>query len=343
MAVPRPDEFITAPRPVADVAYKGMLMPGEGFGVGTMPGTGRISGVATNIPSAQASLEALGVAPQRQMPRPQIPNLMSTNTGPALSEQQQAFLAGDRERQASSPLPRPEEVAAAERARKAQEMQGRKDFALQMAGEPGRVAGAEARKTEEVRQTGRVQLAERKGAIKSALQDRNISSKEKMAHLDRALEQALSESEMASRSGDVQAKIQADKDIANINNSARLEQLKARGELDAAQATTDFINQARLQAQREGNDLRRVLLQAAGDPFVHESISDYMTEQGINNLIAEASQPVATQPATATPALAEAERDYDMLKRAFQEEKNEGRKLTIKRAMDRAKAEIIQQ
>ena len=30
-----------------------------------------------------------------------------------------------------------------------------------------------------------------------------------------------------------------------------------------------------------------------------------MTEQGINNLIAEASQPVATQPATATPALAD--------------------------------------
>ena len=358
---PRPDISYFAPRPGEEIGFDRPVVAGEAFASASRGG--QQTGVATNIPSIASAAEQLGLQTP-QTPRPGVGALLGSiprpgvNTGPELSAAQQDFLAGKGTNLSSRALPTPMQQAEEERARRAATLQERKDFSLQRAGEPARVAGEAALKTEGARQEGRVALAQQKGQIKDALQDKTLSSREKIATLKDATTKAEGELDRAAKSGDVGAENEARKDIANLNNSSRIELLREEGKLDIAKETRQFVQQAKLQAQREGGDLTQSLLDIIADPFVDAGLRSQILAQGVDNLISQ-PKPVATETtAVEAPAvdateggtdvdgdgkLSQDEKKFDYLTGQLEQAVSPARKLQIQEAMKQLKARILGQ
>jgi len=372
---PRPEEIdLTLPRPSfagagSNLEFRGPLDRGEAIAFGTDRATGRPTGVSSNIAGVAESAGALGV-PSATPPRPNLAQALEgaprpvAQTAGALSAAQQGFLRGEGTTLSSGALETPAQKGLRREKERAGELESAKDFALQRAGAPARAAGAEARLTEGVRQEGRESLARQKGEIRSQLEQAKSGSREKIAALGNATKVAEGELDRASKSGDNEAKIAAERDIANLNNSARLEQLKLSNQFDLQSETNSFVSAAKLQAQREGTDVRLALLKAAADPFVDEDIRGAIIDQGVNNLIA-APEPVATETAVAaTPTGVVAEETtvtteggdldgdgtlsadetlFDNFANALKTATSEAKKMQIQDAMRQLKARILGQ
>jgi hypothetical protein len=218
-----------------------------------------------------------------------------------LSQAQQGFLAGDRQQQASSPMATPAEKAIAREEKAAGRLDEAKAFSLQRAGEPARVAGVANLAAERLRQEGRSALAQQKGQIRADIEQSKSGSREKVAALNNALKQAEGERDRAQRTGDTDAKLEADRDIANLKGTQRMAELKLTNQFDLQSETNSFIKAAELQAQREGTDVKLAILKLAADPFVDEDIRNAIIAQGVDNLIS-APEPVATATPTAEVA-----------------------------------------
>jgi hypothetical protein len=354
MPVPRPMEQYTFPG--AEIAgVSGMVAPGEYYG--WTP-----SQVITNVPQMAQGLAQMGAT---SIPRPPEDGMV----GQYRPGQASAALATPR--MYDFPLSAAQkELAASQQSRAGVGMTGqavreREALARDAARIAENRAWLEQRQLAPIREQGeqarltQKAMTERQLAVEQAKAESRANllaletPQERIAARRDVIKQLMQDKDIAFKQDDRDKVIQADKDIQMAETAQAMDELKAKNQFNADQQARSFVQQARLQAQREGIDLTKSVLGLLDNPLMDQDIKAQIMSKGLENLIAE---PKPIEPPTAPTGQMKAEeglgdqnqdgqysieeQEYDQLASAYDSEPSPARKIRIKQAMDVLKKKI---
>lgn len=354
MPVPRPMEQYTFPG--ADItSLTGMPVPGELYG--WTP-----SSVVTNVPEMARGLAEMGAS---SIPRPSETSMVGQyRPGQAsaalppprmvdfpLSQAQQALATEQKGRAGVGMTPQTVREAKAREAESAR-IESNREWLRERQLAPIRETGEQQRLTQKAMGERQIAVEQTKAEARAKLMALE-TPQERIAARKSIVDQLMQEREIAFKEGDRDKVLKSDKDIQAARYSQDMDELKAKNQFNAEQQARSFVAQANLQAQREGTDVTRSVLDMLENPYTDKEIKAEIMNIGLKNLIAE-PKPVATPEAPSRQVKATEgqgdqnqdgkyspeERDYDQLASAYEAEPSPARKIRIKQAMDVLKKKI---